>query len=111
MPPALDDGWEVAWPAEVGLDAARLSRLDAFLRQWTRHNVHAVVIARHGKFVVERYLRGRERRWMEWSESVQFSPTTKHDKRSNSKSVNHLGRVMLEHCSPLCPCAVPALGL
>ncbi len=60
MPPALDDGWEVASPAEVDLDAEQLSRLDAFLRQWPRHNVHAIVIARHGKLVFERYLRGRE---------------------------------------------------
>jgi CubicO group peptidase (beta-lactamase class C family) len=89
-PPALDDEWDVASPAEVGLDAAQLSRLEAFLRQWPRHYVHAIVIARHGKLVFERYFRGRERRWMEWSGTVQFSPTTKHDVRSISKSVTSL---------------------
>lgn len=90
LPSELDDGWEVASPGEVGLDAARLSRLDAFLRQWPRHNVHAVVIARRGRLVFERYFRGRERRWMTWSRAVQFSPTQKHDIRSISKSVTSL---------------------
>ena len=90
MPPTLDDGWAVAAPSEVGLDAARLSGLDKFLRQWPKHNVHAVVVLRRGKLVFERYFPGRERRWMDWSGLVQFSPTRKHDIRSISKSVTSL---------------------
>ena len=90
MSSTLDDGWAVAAPAEVGLDATRLSGLDTFLRQWPGHNVHAVVIARRGKLVFERYFRGRERRWMAWSKSVRFSVTQKHDIRSISKSVTSL---------------------
>lgn len=86
----LDDGWVVAAPAEVGLEAARLSKLDAFLRQWPKRNIHAVVIVRRGRLAFERYFRGRERRWMEWSDPVQFSPETKHDIRSISKSVTSL---------------------
>jgi hypothetical protein len=53
----------IAAPCAVGLDAARLSELGTFLRQWPEHNVHAVVIVRRGKLVFERYFRGRERRW------------------------------------------------
>jgi len=90
MPPTLDDGWDVVTPPEVGFDATRLSELDIFLRQWPGHNVHAVVIVRRGKLVFERYFRGRERRWMEWTSSVQFSSTKKHDIRSISKSVTSL---------------------
>jgi CubicO group peptidase (beta-lactamase class C family) len=90
MPAELHDGWVIAAPCAVGLDAARLSELDTFLRQWPQHNVHAVVIVRRGKLVFERYFSGRERRWMEWSNSVRFSPTTKHDIRSISKSVTSL---------------------
>ena len=90
MPATLDDGWAVATPSEVGLDATQLSRLDTFLKQWPRHNVHAVVVARRGKLVFERYFRGRERRWMEWSSPVEFSATTKHDIRSISKSITSL---------------------
>lgn len=90
MPPTLDDGWAVGTPPEVGLDETRLSQLDTFLKQWPQHNVHAVVIARRGKLVFERYFRGRERRWMEWSDPVDFYPTKKHDIRSISKSVTSL---------------------
>ena len=90
MPPTLDDGWAVADPSEVGLDAARLSGLGAFLRQWPAHNVHAVVVIRRGRLAFEQYFRGKERRWMDWSGAVQFSPTQKHDIRSISKSVTSL---------------------
>src|SRR4051812_12670297 len=90
MLPTLDDGWAVVNPSEVGFDATRLSDVDTFLRQWPCHNVHAVVIVRRGKLVFERYFRGRERRWMEWSSSVPFSSTKKHDIRSISKSVTSL---------------------
>ncbi|MGY3137021.1 CubicO group peptidase (beta-lactamase class C family) [Bradyrhizobium sp. USDA 4501] len=86
----LDDGWVVAAPAEVGFDAESLSGLDAFLKQWPKCKVHAVVIVRRGKLVFERYFAGRERRWMEWSAPVQFSAETKHDIRSISKSVTSL---------------------
>jgi CubicO group peptidase (beta-lactamase class C family) len=86
----IDDGWTVAVPSEVGLDVARLSGLEAFLRHWPKRNVHAVVIVRRGKLAFERYFCGRERRWMEWSAPVQFSPETKHDIRSISKSVTSL---------------------
>ena len=49
----LDDGWVVAAPANVGLDAKSLSGLDTFLKRWPKRNVHAVVIARRGKLVFE----------------------------------------------------------
>jgi CubicO group peptidase (beta-lactamase class C family) len=94
MPPTPknegDDGWGIAAPSDVGLDAAGLSGLDKFLRQWPKHNVHAVVVIRRGKLVFEQYFSGRERRWMDWSNPVHFSPTRKHDIRSISKSVTSL---------------------
>jgi CubicO group peptidase (beta-lactamase class C family) len=90
MPPVLGDGWTVATPSDVGLDDARLSGLSAFLKQWPKHNVHAVVVVRQGKLVFEQYFPGRERRWMDWGDLVQFSPTRKHDIRSISKSVTSL---------------------
>jgi CubicO group peptidase (beta-lactamase class C family) len=93
MPPTREgwvDDWAIAAPSEVGLDAARLSGLDKFLRQWPKHNVHAVVVIRRGKLVFEQYFSGRERRWMDWTSPVHFSPTRKHDIRSISKSVTSL---------------------
>lgn len=52
----------IAAPCAVGLDAARLSELGTFLRQWPEHNVQLSSSWR-GKLVFERYFRGRERRW------------------------------------------------
>jgi hypothetical protein len=60
MPPALGDGWTIAAPSDVGLDAARLAGLDTFLRQWPKPNIHAVVVVRRGKLVFEQYFSGRE---------------------------------------------------
>jgi CubicO group peptidase (beta-lactamase class C family) len=87
MRPRPDDGWEVAHPDAVALDGTGLCGLDRFLGQWPRHNVHAVVLLRRGRLVFERYWRGRERRWMQWSEPVAFSAASLHDIRSITKSV------------------------
>jgi len=102
QPPALGDGWAIAAPSDVGLAAARLSGLDAFLRQWPKRNVHAVVVVRRGKLVFEQYFPGRERRWMDWGGLVHFSPTQKHDVRSISKSVTSLliGMAVSENSFP-----------
>ena len=88
MPATLNDGWAVAAPAEVDLDAARLSEFDKFLEQWPKHKIHAVVVARRGSLVLERYFSGEDERWVE--ESVHFSPRDLHDVRSISKSVTSL---------------------
>jgi CubicO group peptidase (beta-lactamase class C family) len=90
MPATLDDEWAVTTPAEVGLDAARLSELDSFLEQWPKHNIHAVLIVRRDKLVLERYFSGEDERWVVSSGFVHFSPTEKHDIRSISKSVTSL---------------------
>lgn len=71
-----------------GLDAARLSELDKFLEQWPKRNIHAVVVARRGRLVLERYFSGEDRRWV--SEPVHVSPGNLHDVRSISKSVTSL---------------------
>ena len=60
-PVALNDGWTIASQAEVGLDAERLCQLDAFIAQWPKANVHAVVVVRNGKLVDGALLRGRGR--------------------------------------------------
>jgi CubicO group peptidase (beta-lactamase class C family) len=88
---AIDDGWTVAAPEEVGLDGAKLCGLETFLKQWPGANIHTVVVARRGKLVAEHYLSGTDRRFA--SEDlgvVHFTPTTKHDMRSISKSVTAL---------------------
>jgi hypothetical protein len=73
-PVALNDGWTIASQAEVGLDAARLCELDAFIGQWPNANVHAVVVARNGKLVMERYYTGADENWGRPIGVVQYGP-------------------------------------
>src|SRR5258708_31256263 len=89
-PAALNDGWSLAKPEESGFDATRLCELDDFLAQWPAHNIHAVVVVRHGKLVVERYFSGADERWGRPIGIVQYGPEVKHDLRSISKSVTSL---------------------
>src|SRR5215207_1033713 len=89
-PVALNDGWSIASQAKVGLDAAKLCQLDAFSAQWPTANVHAVVVVRNGKLVMERYFAGEDERWGDKLGRVTYGPETKHDLRSISKSVTSL---------------------
>src|SRR5436190_10548087 len=89
-PQEIGDGWSLAAPGEVGLDATRLCGLDAFLAAWPKRNIHAVVVARRGKLVFERYYAGDDDRWVLSSALTRFSPTEQHDIRSISKSVTSL---------------------
>src|SRR5215207_574523 len=88
-PVALNDGWSIASQAEVGLDAAKLCQLDAFIAQWPTANVHAVVVG-NGKLVMERYFAGEDERWGDKLGRVTYGPEVKHDLRSISKSVTSL---------------------
>src|SRR5437899_7061125 len=89
-PVALNDGWAIAAQAEVGLDAAKLCELDSFIAQWPDANIHAVVVVRNGKLVMERYFEGEDERWGDTLGRVAFAPATKHDLRSISKSATSL---------------------
>jgi CubicO group peptidase (beta-lactamase class C family) len=84
-PMALDDGWPVDKPENVGLDGGRLCGIAARLKS-SNANVHAVVIVRHGKLVFEQYFSGRDERFGREGQ-YDFDATTKHDMRSVSKSV------------------------
>ncbi|CAN5670009.1 hypothetical protein BH11PSE3_BH11PSE3_43830 [soil metagenome] len=89
-PVALNDGWTIASQADVGLDAAKLCELDAFIAQWPQANIHAVVVVRNGKLVMERYFAGEDERWGDSLGRVAYGPELKHDLRSISKSVTSL---------------------
>ena len=78
-PAELGDGWPVADPASVGIDVAPIAAMVTarILRERTSvHDlaVHAMLIARRGRLVVERYFRGYDR-------------DRPHDSRSASKTV------------------------
>jgi hypothetical protein len=50
-------------------------------------NLHGVVVARHGKLVLERYLEGADECWGRSLGTVTFGPDVQHDLRSVSKSI------------------------
>jgi CubicO group peptidase (beta-lactamase class C family)/uncharacterized protein YkuJ len=81
-PPTLDDGWATGSMADAGIDEAVIRNMieTEILPVPTSTNdlsVHAVLIARHGKLVVEEYFHGYHR-------------DLPHDSRSASKSVTSI---------------------
>jgi len=79
-PPAVRrDGWRVASLKEVDVDQAEIERtiqllIDAPMEQRDTPKVHALLVARHGKLVLEEYFHG-------------FSRDMLHDTRSAAKSM------------------------
>src|SRR6185312_8987835 len=88
-PASIGDGWPTATPESAGLDGSRLCGIAARLAA-TNANVHAVLIARHGKLVFEQYFSGQDELWGTARGLHEFDATTKHDMRSVSKSVTSL---------------------
>ena len=96
MPAATGDGWRVARARDAGLDEAKLARAvqrivdidPAAARAWL---IHSMVIARHGKLVLDEYFYGHG----------QGEP---HDTRSAGKTFSAviLG-VLMQQGSPLSP--------
>jgi CubicO group peptidase (beta-lactamase class C family) len=77
-PLKLDDGWPVALPEDVGISRDSIERfvqllLDMPMDSLNALQIHSLLIARHGKLVVEEYFHGYDR-------------DTPHDLRSASKS-------------------------
>ncbi|MEO7755964.1 MAG: hypothetical protein ABIS07_05265, partial [Dokdonella sp.] len=78
-PPARDDGWPTATLEEAGINRAAIERfvqriLEAPMDAVDAPLVHGVLIARHGKLVLEEYFHGEQRDAL-------------HDTRSASKSL------------------------
>ncbi|MEM1047484.1 MAG: serine hydrolase [Pseudomonadota bacterium] len=79
--------WKRTTPAEAGFDPAIGETLDAAFAAGKFNNLHAVVLVRGGKIVLERYFAGPDQRWGTPLGPVNHSADTKHDLRSISKSV------------------------
>lgn len=65
-PPKRDDGWPTASVEHVGIDRAGVEALvkrivEAPMNSFGAGQVHSVLIARHGKLVVEEYFHGHHR--------------------------------------------------
>ena len=94
VPVARDDGWPVASINEDKLvDRNALCRMADRLAA-SDANIHAVLVARGGKLVFERYFRGADeipgRIYGRRVENVTFDADTLHDMKSVSKSVASL---------------------
>ena len=89
-PVSNGDGWTLARPESVGMDSGQLCTLDKFIAQWKDANIHAVVVARAGKLVMERYYTGADERLGDPIGTIAYAPDVKHDLRSISKSVTSL---------------------
>jgi CubicO group peptidase (beta-lactamase class C family) len=84
---AAADDWQRIAPADAGFAANVGGRLDEAVERGELPNLHAVVVARHGRLVLERYYEGPDERWGQPLGTVIFGPEVKHDVRSISKSI------------------------
>jgi CubicO group peptidase (beta-lactamase class C family) len=84
---ALADEWQSVAPEDAGFAPDLGDRLDAAVANGRFANLHAVVVVRHGRLVLERYYSGRDERRGEPLGIVTFGPEVKHDLRSISKSI------------------------
>ena len=90
VPVARDDGWPVASANDDKLiDRNALCRMADQLAA-SGANVHAVLVARGGKLVFERYFKGSDEINGRRVESVAFDADTLHNIKSVSKSVASL---------------------
>jgi CubicO group peptidase (beta-lactamase class C family) len=91
VPVARDDGWPVASVNEDKLiDRGALCRMADRLAASSTANVHAVLVARGGKLVFERYFRGSDEIQSRPVRNAAFDADTLHDMKSVSKSVASL---------------------
>jgi CubicO group peptidase (beta-lactamase class C family) len=58
VPLQTGDGWQTASPAQVGLDARKLDRAAARIRDGTYPDVHGLLVVKDGKLVFEEYFSG-----------------------------------------------------
>lgn len=82
-----DGEWERAAAAELGFDPALARKLLAGIEAGLIRDVHAVLVSRHGKLVLEHYREAPDESWGMPLGTVAFDALTLHDLRSVTKSV------------------------
>lgn len=90
VPPERVDGWRVAKPESVGLDPQLLCAIGPRFTAWLGADIHAVLVARHGRLVYERCFRGDDWSWSRRLPNAAHGVDTLHDLRSITKSVTSL---------------------
>ncbi len=84
---AASPAWTTAKPEEAGFAPDLAEKLDFGVRSGLLRQLHAVLVARGGRLVLERYYEGRDESWGDPLGTVAFGPETLHDLRSVTKSV------------------------
>jgi CubicO group peptidase (beta-lactamase class C family) len=85
-----DDGWLVAQPDAVGMNADVLSGLAPQFESWSDANLHAALMVRHGQLVYERYFAGEDTAWGTPLGRIAFHAGLRHDLRSITKSITSI---------------------
>jgi CubicO group peptidase (beta-lactamase class C family) len=86
-PKERDDGWQVGSPEVHRMSSAPLDAMDERLSKTPGANVHAIIVARDGVLVHERYFSGLDQVGHEPPARAPFSATTLHNINSATKSV------------------------
>jgi CubicO group peptidase (beta-lactamase class C family) len=86
-PTRAADDWPRAALADAGFASDLSEQIDARVRDGSFENLHAVLVARGGKLVLERYYEGRDEVWGRARGRVVVGPDTLHDLRSITKSI------------------------
>jgi CubicO group peptidase (beta-lactamase class C family) len=73
--------------ADAGFAPDLCERLDAGVHDGSLRNLHAVLVVRGGRLVLERYYQGEDERWGRPRGRVAFGPDELHDLRSITKSI------------------------
>ncbi len=84
--PAHSD-WETSSLQSAGFASDLSERIDFGARSGLLGRLHSVVVARHGKMVLERHYTGEDEHWGRPLGKVEHGPDTLHDVRSITKSV------------------------
>ena len=79
--------WPTATPAEAGVAPDLADKLDAGFRSGLLRGLHAVLVSRNDRLVLERYYPGADENWGDPLGTVKFDPDTLHDLRSVTKSI------------------------
>jgi len=86
-PSDLPLAWRPIAPRAAGFAADLRVRLDAGVRSGLLDGLHAVLVCRNERLVLERYYSGTDEDWGQPLGIVAFGPDTPHDLRSVTKSI------------------------
>ena len=84
---ASSAAWQTATPQAAGFAPDLAAQLDEGVRSGVLDGLHAVLLSRNGRLVLERYYAGVDEGWGQPLGRVTFGPATLHDIRSVTKSI------------------------